>query len=321
MIRHFFLALVMAALAMPGVALAQAWPTRQPIKLIIPFPAGSSVDAVGRPVFEQVGKNIGQIFVFENRPGAGGTLGMAQVAKSDPDGYTFLVNSSVQTIVPTTYAKLPFDTAKDFAAVIPLAQFPNVLVAPHGRFTSVQDLVAKGKEKAGSITYASGGIGAATHLNAERFRLAAGFEAVHVPFKGSPDALREVLGGRIDFYFSPLPLVVPLIQAKKLDALALSSLNRDDGLPEIPTTLEAGYPNSDYNFWLGVLAPARTPKEIVQRLHDEVAKVLNDPSMKQNIKALGAYPMPLTPPEFEAYLTAETESNANVIKAAGIAPN
>jgi tripartite-type tricarboxylate transporter receptor subunit TctC len=230
------------------------------------------------------------------------------------------VNSSVQTIVPTTYAKLPFDTAKDFAAVIPLAQFPTVLVAPPGRFKSVQDLVAKAKEKPGSITYASGGVGAATQLNAERFRLAAGFEGLHVPFNGSPEALREVLGGRVDFYFSPLPLVVSLIQGKKLDALALSSLNRDEKLPEIPTTLEAGYPNSDYNFWLGVLAPGRTPKAIVQQLHDEIAKVLNDPAMKESIKALGAYPMPLTPQEFDAYLKAETESNAKAIKAAGIAP-
>jgi tripartite-type tricarboxylate transporter receptor subunit TctC len=219
---------------------AQDWPTRQPIKLVVPFPPGSSLDTIARPVFEQVGKQIGQSFVFESRPGAGGTLGMAMAARASPDGYTLLVNSSILSIVPTTFAKLPFDTLHDFAAVIPLGQFPNVLVAASGRFKSVQEMVTKANATPGSITYASGGTGAATHLNAERFRLAARFEGVHVPFKGSPDALREVLGGRIDFYFSPLVSVVPLIEAKDLDGLAVSSLKRNDSLPTIPTTLEAG---------------------------------------------------------------------------------
>ncbi len=302
-------------------ALAQAWPTRQPIKLILPFPPGSSLDTIGRPVFEQVGKQLGQTFVFENRPGAGGTLGMAQAAKADPDGYTLLLNSSIQTIVQNTFAKLPFDTLRDFAGVIPLGQFPNALVTPPGRFASVQDLVAKAKDKPGSITYGSGGIGAATHLNAERFRLAAGFEAVHVPFKGAPEAVREVLGGRIDFYFSPLPSVVPLIEGKKLDALAVSSLKRDSALPNVPTTLEAGYANSDYIFWLGVFAPAGTPRPIVQRLHDEIAKALNDPAIAARVKQLGADPMPLNPAALDAYVKTELESNAKLIQAAGIKPN
>lgn len=304
-----------------GHAQAQAWPTRAPIKLIVPFPPGSALDTIARPVFEQVSKQIGQSFVFESRPGAGGTLGMAAAAKAPADGYTLLVNSSIHTIVPTTFAKLPFDTLREFVAVAPLGQFPNVLVTPRGRFTNVQDMVAKGKAKPGSITYGSGGIGAATHLNAERFRLAAGFEAVHVPFKGAPEAVREVLGGRIDFYFSPLLSVVPLIEGKELDGLAVSSLKRDDTLPTIPTTLEAGYPNSDYIFWIGVFAPGGTPKEIVDRLYDEIAKVLNDPGMKQTLKKLGANPMPLKPAEFEVFIRTEIESNAKLIKAAGITPN
>lgn len=318
------LLLLAAALLITGhadIARAQAWPTRQPIKLVVPFPPGSSLDTMARPVFEQVGKQIGQSFVFENKPGAGGTLGMAAAAKAAPDGYTLLVNSSIHTIVPTTFAKLPFDTLREFVAIAPLGQFPNVLVTPRGRFSSVQDMVAKGKAKAGSLTYGSGGIGAATHLNAERFRLAAGFEAVHVPFKGAPEAVREVLGGRIDFYFSPLLSVVPLIEGKELDGLAVSSLKRDETLPTIPTTLEAGYPNSDYIFWIGVFAPSATPKDIVERLHDEIAKALNDPATRQTIKKLGANPMPLKPAEFEAFIRAEIESNAKLIKAAGIAPN
>jgi tripartite-type tricarboxylate transporter receptor subunit TctC len=315
-------ALVLTALVDDAWAqTAQPWPSRQPIKMILPFPAGSSLDTIGRPVFEQVGRQIGQSFVFDNRPGAGGTLGMAQVAKADPDGYTLLLNSSIQTIVQSTFAKLPFDTLRDFVGIIPLGQFPNVMVAPAGRFAGVRDLVAKAKAKPGSITYGSGGIGAATHLNAERFRLAAEFDAVHVPFKGAPEAVREVLGGRIDFYFSPLPSVAQLIQAKQLDALAVSSLARDMSLPGVPTTLEAGYPNSDYTFWLGVFAPAGTPKEIVQRLHHEIASVLRDPAMVGRIKQLGADPMPMDPAGLDAYVRAELESNAKLVKSAGIAPN
>jgi tripartite-type tricarboxylate transporter receptor subunit TctC len=318
------LAPFIAALLIAGPAAdahAQAWPARAPIKLVVPFPPGSALDTIARPVFEQVSKQIGQSFVFESRPGAGGTLGMAAAAKAPADGYTLLVNSSIHTIVPTSFAKLPFDTLREFVAVAPLGQFPNVLVTPRGRFANVQDMVAKGKAKPGSITYGSGGIGAATHLNAERFRLAAGFEAVHVPFKGAPEAVREVLGGRIDFYFSPLLSVVPLIEGKELDGLAVSSLTRDDTLPTIPTTLEAGYPNSDYIFWIGVFAPGGTPNEIVERLYGEIAKVLSDPGMKQTLKKLGANPMPRKPAEFEAFIRTEIESNARLIKAAGIAPN
>src|ERR1700682_6039689 len=255
------------AIAFAGAAHGQAWPTKQTIRLIMPFPPGSAVDAVARPVFDTVSRQIGQSLVFESRPGAGGTIGMAAVAKAEPDGYTLLVNLSVHTITPSPYSKLPYDTVRDFAAIIPLAQFPNVLVVPPSRFKTIQELVAAGKAKPGSITYGSGGIGAATHLNAERFRLSAGFEAMHVPFKGAPEALREILGDRIDFYFSPLLSAVPLIQAGQVRGLAVSSLARSESLPDIPTTLEAGYPESDYVFWIGVFAPANTPRDIVDRLH------------------------------------------------------
>lgn len=320
---HFKATIASAAvlLALLAPASAQTWPTSKPIRLIVPFPPGSAIESIGRPVFDQVGKQLNQTFVFESRPGAGGTLAMAQVAKSDPDGYTLLLSSSIQTIVPLTYAKLPFDPAKDFAAVIPLGQFPNVLVAPAGRFKNVQDLVAKAKAKPGSITYGSGGVGAATHLNAERFRLAAGFEGLHVPFKGPQGAMNEVLGGRIDFYFAPVPSAVALVESKTLDGLAVSSLKRDDALPGVPTTVEAGYPESDFRFWLGVFAPSGVPKEIVQRLHNEIEKALNVPSIKDAVKKLGADPMPMTPAEFEAFLKSEAASNAVLIKAAGIKAN
>jgi tripartite-type tricarboxylate transporter receptor subunit TctC len=246
---------------------------------------------------------------------------MAAVAKAEPDGYTLLVNSSVHTITPSTYSKLPYDTVRDFAAIVPLAQFPNVLVVPPSRFTTIQELVAAGKAKPGSLTYGSGGVGAATHLNAERFRLSAGFTAVHVPFKGAPEALREILGNRIDFYFAPILSAVPLIESHELRGLAVSSLTRSDVLPDIPTTLEAGYPDSDYVFWIGLFAPAATSRDIIARLHDAAAKALDDKTVGDNLRKLGAAPMTMTPPQFDAYVKAEIGTIAKVVKAAGIAPN
>jgi tripartite-type tricarboxylate transporter receptor subunit TctC len=309
------------AVALAGNAHGQAWPTKQAIRLISPFPPGSAVDAVARPVFDNVSRQIGQTIVFESRAGAGGTIGMAAVAKAEPDGYTLLVNSSVHTITPSTYSKLPYDTVRDFAAIIPLAQFPNVLVVPPPRFKTIQELVAAGKAKPGSLTYGSGGVGAATHLNAERFRLSAGFEAVHVPFKGAPEALREILGNRIDFYFAPILSAVPLIESNEVRGLAVSGLTRSDVLPDIPTTLEAGYPNSDYVFWIGLFAPAATPRDIVVRLHDAAAKALADKAVADNLRKLGAAPMTMTPAAFDAYVKAEIATIATVVRAAGIQPN
>jgi tripartite-type tricarboxylate transporter receptor subunit TctC len=324
--RRFFAAtlacittLVLLAAASPS--LAQQWPTKQPIKVILSFPAGSSLDVLGRPVFDHVSKQIGQAIVFEYRPGAGGTLGMAAVAKAEPDGYTLLINSSVHTITPSTYSKLPYDTLRDLTGVIPLGQFPNVLVVPPDRWKTVQELVAAAKAKPGAVTYGSGGIGAATHLNAERFRLSAGFEALHVPFRGAPDVLREILGGRIDFYWSPLTSAVPLIEAGQVRGLAVSSLKRNPHLPNVPTTIEAGYPNSDYVFWIGVFAPGGTPREIVNRLNEAIQKALNDPAIKEGIHKMAAEPMIMQPEEFDRYIKAEIETIAAVVKAAGIQPN
>ena len=300
---------------------AQVWPGKQPIKVIVPFPAGASTDTIGRPVLDHIAKQIGQTYVWENRPGAGGSIGMAAVAKADPDGYTIMVNSSVQTIVPLTYANLRFDTMKEIAGIAPLAQFPNALVVSMQRYKSVQDLVTAGKAKPGSLNFGSGGVGAATHLNAERFRLSAGFEAVHVPFKGAPEVLREIIADRLDFAFSPLASALPLIQGKEVRAVAVSSVKRAPDLPDVPTTLEAGYPGSDYVFWLGVFAPAGTPADIVERLSRSVQTALADPAVRNGIVKLGADPMAQTPSQFEAFLRTDLERNAALVKAAGIKPN
>ena len=319
-IRHV-VACTLLLLVFEGRGFAQSWPAKQPIRLILPFSPGSSLDTLGRPVFDYVSKQIGQTFVVEHRPGAGGTLGMAAAAKAEPDGYTLLVNSSVHTITPSTYARLPYDTVRDLAGIIPLGQFPNVLVVPLAGFNTIRDLVAAGKAKPGSLTFGSGGIGGAVHLNTERFRLSAGFEAVHVPFNGAPDVLREILGGRLDFAFSPLASAVSLVESKQIRALAVSSRKRSAAVPDVPTTLEAGYPNSEYVFWIGVFAPRDTPRDIVQRLHDQIVKALNDPAIKDGMKKLAAEPMILTPAEFDRFVAAEIESNAALVKAAGIQPN
>ena len=191
---------------------AQSWPSR-PLRVVVPFTAGSGTDAVGRIVTERLGAQLGQNFVIENRPGAGGTIGMAVVAKANPDGYTILVHSSSYTVTPTTYPNAPYDTLRDFSGITPLANLPNVLViAPSRGIRSVKELVAAAKAKPGTITYASAGAGSATQLNAERFRLGAGFEGVHVPFKGTPEALTDVIAGRVDIYFCPVIAVLQFLK-------------------------------------------------------------------------------------------------------------
>ncbi len=308
------------AQAQPSVpAPTQTWPTRQPIKVVVPFTAGSAIDVMARLVLGQVSRQVGQVFVVENRPGAGGTLGMAAVAKAEPDGYTLLVNSSVHTITPSTYQHLPYDTLHDFAAVIPLGNSPNVLVVPPGSYASVQALVAAGKD--GSLTYGSGGVGAAAHLNAERFLHSAGFKALHVPFKGAPEALTEIMAGRLNFYFAPLSAALPLVRDGRVQALAVSTSKRSAALPDVPTTIELGFPDSDYNFWAGMFAPAATSRDIVHRLHDETAKALATPEIHEKIVRLGAEPMPMSPEAFDAYVRNEIAALALVVKAAGITPN
>jgi tripartite-type tricarboxylate transporter receptor subunit TctC len=316
---RWLVALVALSLG-PGSACAQSWPAKQPIRVIVPFTAGSAVDVMARVVATQVSKQIGQTMVVENRLGAGGTIGMAAVAKAEPDGYTVLINSSVHTTTAATYAKLPFDAVRDFSAVIPLGQSAQVLVVSPATYPTIQDLVAAGKVKPDTLSYGSGGLGGTAHLNAERFALSAGFKAVHVPFAGAPEALREVIAQRIDFYFSPMLAAVPLVNDGQVRALAVSTAKRSTALPDVPTTLEAGYPNSDYTFWAGVFVPSGTPHAIVQRLHEAIASALDAPELKQRMTALGAEPMRMTPAEFDAYVEQEIRTISVVAKAAGISP-
>jgi tripartite-type tricarboxylate transporter receptor subunit TctC len=314
---------VVLALAplLPGTVAAQTWPSK-PIRAVVPLTAGSATDQIGRAVLDPVAAALGQPIVIENRPGAGNTLGMAQVARSEPDGYTLLVNSSSHSIVPVTYATLPFDTLRDLAAVIPLGNMPTVLVvSPAKGYKSLADLVAAGKAKPGAMNYSSAGAGNFSHFATEVFLRAAGFQAVHVPNKGAPEAITEVVAERVDFFFSPLLLALSQIRAGKLQALAVSGSQRAAAMPDVPTTAEAGYPGSEYNFWVGLFAPTKTPGSILQRLHAEALKAVQTTIVQERLAKLGVDPMILGAEAFNKLVRDEVATNAKIAKAVGIKAN
>lgn len=310
---------VLAATFIAGGALAQtAWPSK-PIRMIVPFTAGSVTDIVGRTVAESMGKSLGQPVIIENKPGAGGTIGAAQVAKSDPDGHTILVHSSGHALNPALYPSLPYDTVKDLTGVTPLAAVPNVLVvSPSRGWKSVADVIAAARAKPGQLNYASAGTGSATHMNAEKFKLKAGIDAQHVPFKGTPEALTDVIGGRNDWFFAPMASALPLIKDGRLQALAVSSAQRSPALPDVPTTVEAGVPGSDYTLWVGMIVPAATPAPVVKRLHEEALKALNAPEVKARMASLGAEVVTMEPAAFNAYIKAEMETAAQIARTANL---
>jgi tripartite-type tricarboxylate transporter receptor subunit TctC len=305
-----------------ATASSQAWPTKT-IRAIVPLSAGSATDIVARTVLEQVSRQIGQPIIIENRTGAGNTIAMNLVAKAEPDGYTILVNSAAHTMKQKAiYPNLPFDTARDLWPVIPLGNLPTVLVVQAAKgYKSIHDLVRDAKARPGAMNYSSTGAGNSSHLNAERFRLSAGFDAVHVPFKGAPEAVTEVLAGRADFLFTTMLVTMPFIQDKKLQALAVSGQRRASALPDVPTTEESGYKNSYYNFWIGMFVPAKTPDEIRSRLYVETNKALNNPEVQGKLARHGVDPMDLTTDQFSKLVSEEMEINAALVIAAGIKVN
>ncbi len=311
---------ILLLLCLQGTAAAQGWPSR-PVRVIVPVTAGSAIDITARTISDQLARQLAQTFVVENRTGAGGTNGATAVAKADPDGYTVLVHSSAVTIHPATFINLAYDTARDFAGVMPIVNVPLILVVSPGKYRSLAELIAAGKAKAGGMNYASVGYGAAAHLTSERLRLAAGFEAQHIPFRGAPEALTEVLTERVDFFYTPILPALALLREGKLRALATSSSRRAQALPEVPTTLEAGLPDSDFNFWIGMLVPARTPREVVDKLHHEVRTAAQTDAVQEKLRTLGGEPMLMSPTEFDALIRKEQDANAALARAAGIKPN
>jgi tripartite-type tricarboxylate transporter receptor subunit TctC len=311
--------LAIAALLLPAASHAQTAYPDKPIHFIVPFTAGSGTDIVARTVSEVMSRSLKQPIVIENRPGAGGTIGAAQVAKSAPDGYTILVPSGGHVANASIYASLPYDTLRDFAGITPLASLPNVLVVtPAKGYRNLQDFVEKARANPGVFNYGSAGSGSATHMNAEIFRMSAKFDAQHVPFKGTPEVVTEVAAGRLDFFFAPLTGALPLIKDGRLQALAVGTPQRSPMLPDVPTTLEAGFPQSEYVFWVALLAPAATPKAIIDRLNAEALKALASPEVKEKLAGFGAEPMPMSPAAFDAFLKSEMARMAQVVKSAGI---
>ena len=315
------ISLTFLALLTPWSANAQATYPNKPIRVIVPFAAGSTTDIIARAISDKMSQSMGQTLVIDNRGGASGTIGQQAVATSAPDGYTIMIHSSSHTVSPSTFAKLPFDTVNDFAGVTPISSTPNVLVmSPTKNIKTLQELLTAARAKPGGMNFASAGQGSATHLNAEKFKLAAKIEATNIPFKGSGEAVTEVISGRVDYYFSPIAPVIGQIRSGQLVALAVGSPKRASALPQVPTTAEAGVPGSEFNFWIGMMVPGKTPKDIVNRLHDEVVKALATAEVKERFVTLGADAWTMRPDQFDAYIRDEIKSNAGLVKAAGLSP-
>jgi tripartite-type tricarboxylate transporter receptor subunit TctC len=319
--RRRSLQLAGAALAAPALCLtarADTWPSK-PIKAIVTLSAGSTIDIVARMTLDPLARLIGQTIIVENRPGAGGTLAGAAVARSDPDGYTVLINSSMHSATPVVYPKLAYDVARDLSAVASLGSSPNVIVVPPSAgFKTLQDFVAAAKTKPGGVTFGTAGVGSATHVSTERFRHAAGFAGVHVPFRGMPEALVEVMTGRVDFSCSSIASALAFIRDGSLVALAVTTPKRSSVLPDVPTTTELGYANSDYTFWTGMFVPAKTPRDIVEKMNAETRKALLTPGLAEKLAQEGVDAMPVGPDEFDALIRTEIANTQALVKATNI---
>ncbi|HKW36394.1 MAG TPA: tripartite tricarboxylate transporter substrate binding protein [Burkholderiales bacterium] len=316
-IIRIFAAIAAAASAQ---AFAQGYPNK-PVHAVISFTPGSSTDIVGRVVTQKLSEFWGQPVVAENRAGAGGSIGTAAVFRSDPDGYTLLIDSSAHTITPWIYAHLPYDTAKDFTDVAPLAGQPNVLVvAPGSRYKSLKDLIDYAKANPGKVNFGSAGVGSGTHLNLEKFKLATGINVTHIPYKGTPEVVTNIIGGLVDCYWAPISAGISFINQDKLKALAVSGAKRSGQLPNVPTAAEAGVPGFDFTLWFGVWGPKGMPADVVNKINADVRRALESADVKDRLAKLGNDTMIMSPSEFSAFVRKEMQDNERVVKAAGIKP-
>jgi tripartite-type tricarboxylate transporter receptor subunit TctC len=301
-----------------GAAFAQTYPAK-PITIIVPFTPGSATDVAARLVGEKLSAAWGQPVIVDNRAGAGGTIGIAQTARAEPDGYTLAVVSTGHVVNPVLYKDLPYDTLKDLAGVAPLASLPSVLVvSPSLGVKNVKDLVALAKAKPGELNYGTAGVGSAAHINSEKFNHAAGIKALHIPLKGTPPILAETMAGRVHFAWVPSLGSMGLLKEGKLIALAVSTPRRIAALPEVPTIAEAGYPGGEFNFWVGMLAPAKTPRDLVAKINAQVNKALKSPDVIDRLAKLGAEPMSMTSAEFDAFIRREHDELGKIMRDAGV---
>jgi tripartite-type tricarboxylate transporter receptor subunit TctC len=304
----------------PASVQAQPYPTK-PIRIVVPLSAGSATDIIPRLIFDHVGQSIGQNFIIENRVGAGGSIAANTVAKADPDGYTLLVHSNGHVIAPAVTAKLPYDVLTDFTNITSLGIVPHVLViAAEKKVNSIKELVGMVKKTPGGLVYGAV-VGTAPHLNAEHFRKVMNIEGRMVPYKGAPEALTEVLAARIDVYFSPILPAMPFLEDNKMVALAVTAAKRVSALPNVPTAIESGYPDSVFGLWIGLYGPAKLPAEVVAKLYAEVHKALAKPDVQDRLKKMGVEPNPMTPAEFDTYVRKEVEVSADLAKVAGLSKN
>ena len=316
--RKVFLMLV---LALAGAsALAQTYPAK-PVRMIIAFTPGSSIDIVGRAVAAKLQEIWGQPVVAENRAGAGGSIGSKVVVDSPADGYTLLANSSAHAANPGIYAKLPYDTMKDFTNLALLGSTPNVLITgTETGWKSLKDFVAASKANPGKLNFSSAGVGSGTHFNLEKLKIALGLDVVHVPYKGTPEAIGDTIGGRVCCYWAPLNAALPHVNGGKAVALAVSSGKRTPLLPNVPTVAEQGYPGFEYTLWLGLWGPTGLPADISARINKDVNAALASADLRERLLKLGTEPGSMTIPEFTEYVRKEIDETQAVLKAAGIKP-
>jgi tripartite-type tricarboxylate transporter receptor subunit TctC len=312
--------LLLAALFFIGAAGAQNYPTR-PIKIIVPFTPGSATDVMGRIVSERLNAAWGQPVVVDNRPGAGGTIGIRETARAEPDGYTLVLVSSGHAVNHVLYKDLGYDSLKDLSAVAMLGSLPSVLIVPPSLgVNSVKELVAMLKAKPGQLNYATAGVGSGAHVNVEKFNVAAGVKALHVPLKGTPPILSETMAGRIQYAFVPAVSSMGLVKDGKVKPLAVSTGKRVAALPDVPTLGEAGFPEGESTFWLALLAPAKTPSAIVGRINGEVLRAFQSAEVKERLAKLGTEPMSMSPAESDAFIRREHEELGKVMRDAGLTP-
>jgi tripartite-type tricarboxylate transporter receptor subunit TctC len=312
--------IALALLGAASAAPAQDFQSKT-IHIIVPFAAGSATDIAARLIGEKLNTAWGQPVIVENRPGAGGTIGIAQTAKSEPDGYTLAVGSTGHVVNDVLYKDLPYDVLKDLAGVAPIASLPSVLVvSPQLGVRSVKELVAAAKAKPGELNYGTAGVGSAAHINSAKFLSAAGIRAVHIPLKGTPPILSETMGGRLQFAWVPSISSMGPLKDGKLVALAVSTKARIAALPDVPTIAEAGYPGGEFNFWVGVLAPAKTPQSVIAKLNTEINRGLGTQEMADRLAKLGGEPMTMKPEQFDAFLRSEHDALGKVMREAGAKP-
>jgi tripartite-type tricarboxylate transporter receptor subunit TctC len=313
------LVLALAA-ACAFAAHAQTYPAK-PIQVIISFTPASATDIVGRIVTAKLSEYWGQPIVNENRSGAGGSIGSAAVAKAAPDGYTLLINSNAHSVNPAIYAKLPYETTKDFTDIAPLSELPNVLVVgAESRHKTLADLVGFGRANPGKINFGHAGVGSGTHLNTVKLVTAAGIDVTQVPFKGTPEVVAAILSGNVDCYWVPISAGIANIKAGKLRALAVSSAKRSPLLPDLATTAEAGVKGADFGLWFGMWGPAGMPAELVNRINADVRRALADPGVREKLAHTGNVPLDMSPQEFARFVRSEIDDYQRVVRAAGIKP-